>query len=177
MGSKRAMEFKIEFLKSSIMSCWFTNCIANGGCYYLFNHTAGDKSAVGFVINAVVTAFVLSLICAACASLSVTAKYKRGNVPERAYERDGHLLIHFFPRGVKGQVFACAVVVTLLFAFISGGTVIICGFAGGVPVIPGMVMHGILAGCMGMTNMYLMCAARLSSFEEEKLIQPASQEA
>ncbi len=168
MSTQNNVAFKMSYLKSAFITCGSTNCIANGLCYYLFNRAADNKTAVGFVINAAVTAFVLSLICAAFAALSVAAKYKKGQIPSGIYSREDHLIIHFFPRGTKGQVFAAALVVTVVFTFVSGGTVVLCGFAQtGVPVVPGMIMHGILAGLMGVTNMYLMCAARVSVFEEE----------
>lgn len=169
------VEFKLSYLKSTFLTCGLTNALANGGCYYLFNSHSGNKGALDFVINAAVTAFVLSLICAAFAALSVKAKYKKGEIPEKIYTRNGHLLMHFFPRGTTGQVFASAIVVTLLFTFISGGAVVVFGCAqAGVPLMQGVVMHGILAGLMGVTNMYLMCVARVSTFEEEGNVSRAN---
>lgn len=163
--------FKLSYLRGCIVSCWLTNCIANGGCYYLFNHTAEPKTAVGFVINAAVTAFILSLICAGFAVLTVDAKYKKGLVPAGTCTRNNSLVAYLFPRGKVGQVLACAVVVTVLFTLLSGGVVVLCGFAeSGVPVLAGMCMHGILAGFMGLTNMYLMLLARGAAIEEDGVL-------
>lgn len=174
MNNNAINDFKLSYLKSAFISCGLTNCIFNALCYYFMHRSAEPMDAAGFVINACVTAFILSLISAAAGVPTVHGKYKKGKIPPLTYTRDTYLLMKFFPRGAKGQVFATAVVVTLIFIFVSSGLVILTGYAAKpIPVIPGTIIHGIQTGLMGTANMYFICVARVSTLEEKRLAEAA----
>lgn len=159
------MEFKLHKLKSSLVACALTNAIANGGCYYLMNRSHAPKTLMEFVINAAATAFILSLLCSGIYFAEIGAKAKKGKLPETSYDRNDHLLVYFFPRKPAAQLFAIALYVTVVFIVISSGIYGLLGF-NGIPVVPGMILHGILAGGMGLTNVYLAWVCRLTSLKE-----------
>lgn len=167
----KSMEFKLETLKSGIIGTGLTNAIFNGLAYYLMNRSHGPKMLLDFTIGAAATGFILSLICSGILFATIKAKAKKGKLPETTYDRNDHLLMFFFPRKAFPQLLAISAFVMVEFAVIASGVFGILGYsATGIPLMHGVILHGILCGGMGLTNVYLSWVCRLTSLKEEGVL-------
>ncbi len=177
MNRHESLAFKLSLAKSALKTCFVTNALANGICFYFLSHGEG-RAMADFGFNAMATAFILSLICFPCAQLMANGMDKRGELDAHTYDRDDHLLIHFFPKGRLAQTLIAAILITIVFGPLESGIAVIAGFAAGnlVPLVPGTIIHGVCAGLMGLANMYLGYVGRFTTLRAEKqAIEPVAE--
>lgn len=165
MNPKQSMAFKKSILKSTWWGYGLINLILNAVIYYFSNQSSGTMPLANFMTNIAITGVILSLICSGFVLLTVAGMRKNGQIPEHNYDRTDHLLIHFFPKNAVLQLIVITILITVQFLLIGGGICVLCGFTQQVPVLPGAIINGILCGLMGMSNVYLMYVARLTSIK------------
>ena len=173
MNPTASLNFKLSLAKSALKTCFLTNFVCNGLAYYLLSRNT-VKTLSGFAFNALCTAFILSLICCPCAQLMANGMEKKGQLTAHTYDRNDHMLIHFFPKGRLGQTIAAAVLITIVFGTLECGVAVLAGFgaANEVPLIPGTIIHGFCAGLMGLANMYIGYVGRFTTL---RAVQPAEE--
>ncbi len=162
------VQARTKFMKAMVLTNATTNFIFNGGFYYGLSHGV-EKDALGFCINATITAFVLALICGGLGILTIDSKCKKGSLPIGTYRWGEHMLVDHFPKKSKaGQLVVGSLWVTIIFLFISAGVPVLIGCVGKtIPVVTGAICHGILAGCMALLINYFMMVCRCCVYAEE----------
>lgn len=152
----KTLSGKLNLLKGSIITTLIPNALANGVVYYFMNRN-NEKTAFDFWLGGTITAFVLALICGICVIPTINKKIKDGKLSVETYTKDNHIIGHIMPNNTFLQLLLIAVLVTIIFTFVSGGIPVIAGYsATAIPVVTGTILHGIQCGFMGVTTLYFV---------------------
>lgn len=148
------------YLKESILTIWIPNALANGTVYYFMNRHI-EKSALDFWIGGTITAFILAIICGACAIPTIEKKLREGKLHAESYTRQNHIIGRFMPKKTGRQLLFIALLVTIVFTFVSGALPLIFGFLStDIPIKTGTLLHSIQCGFMGLLTVYLTMIGR-----------------
>lgn len=165
MNPIKSMQFKMSVLKSTWIGYGLVNVIVNAAIYYFSNRSKGVVRLQDYTINIAITGVILSLICSGFVILTIAGMNKKGQIPEHSYDRRDHLIAHFLPKRTVLQLIAITAMITLHFTVFGTGLCAVCGFSSEIPVKAASLINGLLCGMMGMSNVYLMYVARLTSIK------------
>lgn len=169
MNPVKAMEFKKSVFKSTWIGYGLVNVIVNAAIFYFSNRAKGTVQLADYTINIAITGIILSLICSGFVMLTISAMNKKGQIPEHNYDRRDHIIAHFLPKNALLQLIVVIAIITVHFTVFGTGLCVVCGFATEIPVTVAAMINGVLCGLMGMSNVYLMYVARLTSIKANSI--------
>lgn len=165
MDPVKSMEFKKGVFKSTWIGYGLVNVIVNAVVFYFSHRNESGVFRSAFTTNIIFTGVILSLICSSFVMLTLSVMNKKDQIGEHSYDRRDHLLIHFFPKNSVLQLIVVTILVTLHFTVFGTGLCVVLGYSESIPVLQAAIINGILCGLMGMSNVYLMYVARITSYK------------